>query len=59
MIKFEKEKVLLLHQMIAHEIGGTVGIRDEGLLERMHIRHLAAKNYIKLKRKKQQGLVFL
>lgn len=33
MIKFSKEKVLLLHQRIAEETGGSVGIRDEGLLE--------------------------
>ena len=33
MIKFEKEKVLLLHQMIAHETGGAIGVRDMGLLE--------------------------
>ena len=33
MIKFSKEKVLLLHQLIAQETGGSVGIRDEGLLE--------------------------
>ena len=33
MIKFEKEKVLLLHKLIAAETGGSVGVRDEGLLE--------------------------
>ena len=33
MIKFSKNKVLLLHQLIAQETGGSVGIRDEGLLE--------------------------
>ncbi len=33
MIKFSKEKVLLLHQFIAEETGGDVGIRDIGLLE--------------------------
>ena len=33
MIKCSKEKVLLLHQLIAQETGGSVGIRDEGLLE--------------------------
>ncbi len=33
MIKISKEKVLLLHQMIAAETGGSVGIRDMGLLE--------------------------
>ena len=33
MIKFEKEKVLLLHRLIAEETGGSVGVRDMGLLE--------------------------
>lgn len=33
MIKFSKEKVLLLHQLIAQETGGSIGVRDEGLLE--------------------------
>lgn len=33
MTKFSKEKVLLLHQYIAQETGGSVGVRDEGLLE--------------------------
>ena len=33
MIRFSKEKVLLLHQLIAQETGGSVGMRDEGLLE--------------------------
>jgi len=33
MIKFSKEKVELLHKYIAQETGGSVGVRDEGLLE--------------------------
>ena len=33
MIKFSKEKVLLLHKLIAEETGGSVGMRDEALLE--------------------------
>ena len=33
MIKFSKEKVLLLHRMIAEETGGSIGLRDEALLE--------------------------
>lgn len=33
MIRFSKEKVLLLHQLIAEATGGSVGVRDEGLLE--------------------------
>lgn len=33
MIRFSKDKVLLLHQLIAEETGGSEGVRDEGLLE--------------------------
>ena len=33
MTVFSKDKVLLLHQYIAAETGGSVGVRDEGLLE--------------------------
>ena len=33
MIKFSKEKVLLLHKLLAEATGGSVGIRDEGLLD--------------------------
>lgn len=33
MIKFSKEKVLLLHELIAKETGGDAGVRDFGLLE--------------------------
>ncbi len=33
MTKFSKEQVLLLHQYIALETGGSIGLRDEGLLE--------------------------
>ena len=33
MIKFSKDKVLLLHKLIAEETGGSIGIRDEALLE--------------------------
>ncbi|MBR6940766.1 MAG: type II toxin-antitoxin system death-on-curing family toxin [Clostridia bacterium] len=33
MIKFSKEKVLLLHQVMAEATGGDVGVRDESLLE--------------------------
>ena len=44
MIKFSKEKVLLLHQLIAEETGGSIGVRDEGLLEE--------NDYIILERKR-------
>ncbi len=33
MIKFSKEKTLLLHQMMAQATGGGIGVRDEALLE--------------------------
>ena len=33
MIKFSKEKVLLLHQLMAEATGGDAGVRDEALLE--------------------------
>jgi death-on-curing protein len=33
MIKFSKEKILLLHQVMAEATGGDVGVRDEALLE--------------------------
>ena len=33
MIRFSKEKVLLLHKMLAEATGGGVGVRDEALLD--------------------------
>ena len=33
MIKFSKDKVLLLHQLMAEATGGSVGVRDEALLD--------------------------
>lgn len=33
MRKISKEKVLLLHQIMAETTGGSVGVRDEALLE--------------------------
>ncbi|MBR3423710.1 MAG: type II toxin-antitoxin system death-on-curing family toxin [Clostridia bacterium] len=33
MIKFSKDKVLLLHKLIAEETGGSIGVRNEALLE--------------------------
>lgn len=32
-MRFSKEKVLLLHQLIAQETGGEVGLRDQALLD--------------------------
>ncbi len=33
MIKFTKDKVLLLHRILAEATGGSVGVRDEALLD--------------------------
>jgi len=33
MIKFSKDRVLLVHQMLYQETGGAIGVKDEGLLE--------------------------
>ena len=33
MIRFSREKVLLLHQLLAEATGGSVGVSDEGLLD--------------------------
>ncbi|MBR5742755.1 MAG: type II toxin-antitoxin system death-on-curing family toxin [Clostridia bacterium] len=33
MIRFSKEKVLLLHKLLAESTGGGVGVRDEALLD--------------------------
>ena len=33
MIRFSADKVKLLHQMIVQETGGSIGLRDEALLD--------------------------
>ena len=33
MIRFSREKVLLLHQLLAEATGGSVGVRDQDLLD--------------------------
>ena len=33
MIRISKEKLLLLHQLLAEATGGSVGVRDQGLLD--------------------------
>lgn len=33
MIRIDKEKVLLLHQLMAEATGGDIGVRDEAMLE--------------------------
>ena len=45
MIKFSKEKVLLLHQLIAEETGGAVGLRDEAVAALYNIWHRGSLFY--------------
>ena len=33
MIKFSKEKILLLHRILAEATGGGIGVRDDALLD--------------------------
>ena len=33
MIKIDQEMALLMHQLMAEQTGGSVGVRDEGLLD--------------------------
>ena len=33
MIRFSKERILLLHKLMAEATGGSIGLRDEALLE--------------------------
>ncbi len=33
MIKFSRDKIKLLHQLMAEATGGSIGVRDEGLLD--------------------------
>ena len=33
MIRFSKDKVLLLHKIMAEATGGSIGVRDEGMLD--------------------------
>ena len=33
MIRFDTDKVKLLHQLMAEATGGSIGVRDEGLLD--------------------------
>ena len=59
MIKFDKEKVLLLQQLVIESSGGSVGIRDLGLLDsaiESAFKPLAVKNFTPRRKKKAQGL---
>lgn len=33
MIRFSKDKILLLHKLLAEATGGSVGVRDDALLD--------------------------
>ena len=58
MIKFSKEKVLLLHKLIAEETGGSIGVRDEALLESALenvFPVLAGRNFTPPRRKRALG----
>ncbi len=33
MIKFSKDKILLLHKLVSEQTGGDIGVRDESLIE--------------------------
>ena len=33
MIRFSRDKIKLLHQLMAESTGGSIGVRDEGLLD--------------------------
>ena len=58
MIKFSKEKVLLLHRIIAEATGGSIGVRDEGLLDSaLELRSPASAtgSFIRQKRRRAQG----
>jgi len=33
MIRLSRDKVKLIHQLLAEETGGSIGVRDEGLLD--------------------------
>ena len=60
MIRISKEKVLRLHQIMAEATGGSVGIRDEGLLESALEGAFAGfgeHEFYPTKEEKEQGLV--
>ena len=50
MIRFTTERVLLLHQLMIAQTGGSDGLRDMGLLE-----SAVESNYIPASRKKEPG----
>ena len=49
MIKFSKDRVLLLHKILAEATGGSAGMRDEALLDS------ATRSSIRPKRRKPRG----
>ena len=59
MIKFSKDKVLLIHQLIAEETGGSIGVRTKGcwsLPWRLHFPVLEEMIYTQPKKKKAHAL---
>ena len=58
MIKFSKDKILLLHQVLAEATGGSVGVRDEGFLDsalESAYSGFGDKEFFQRKRKKGHG----
>ena len=58
MIRFTREKVLLLHQIMGEATGGAVGVRDEDCWIqpwRAYTRALTVRNSIRPKKKKERG----
>ena len=59
MTKFSKEKVLLLHQIMAEATGGSIGVRDEALLEsalESAFPAMVTKNSIRQRKKRAHDL---
>ena len=54
MIKFSSEKVKLLHQLMAEATGGSVGVRDEGLLDSALERAFATLDGVELYPSKEE-----
>ena len=62
MIKFSRDKVLLLHQIISQETGGDPNLRDINLLDsalESAFLTFDGKEYIRQKKKRRLALVIL
>ena len=55
MIILSKEQILLLHERLVKATGGSIGIRDEGMLDSALSNPLMEKNYIRVFWQKQPG----